>query len=252
MTLLSGNPVQPNPNTALPEGWEQSVTPEGEVYFINHSTKTTSWYDPRLNRGNSSSPTPQMNPFYQADKRQRQAYLMQQRRLNNSSGGSATSTNPNPNSSNNSNNSAINTSAMDPLLGSNSVLNNLVREMKPLGAGNVGIHGRVESVDSGLDGMGSFLTPNSSDVDGMGSMEDVDMEGNQPLNNNNQFKNGTDQRLNRLPEFFDSMPGTNVDLGIIEGGESEMGTGLEGMSSEVLTDVDMMLNSNNKEFLTWL
>ncbi|XP_056140944.1 transcriptional coactivator YAP1-like isoform X1 [Lampris incognitus] len=32
----------------LPEGWEQAVTPEGEVYFINHISKTTSWLDPRL------------------------------------------------------------------------------------------------------------------------------------------------------------------------------------------------------------
>ncbi|CAG7829023.1 unnamed protein product [Allacma fusca] len=32
----------------LPEGWEQSMTPEGEVYFINHVLRTTSWFDPRL------------------------------------------------------------------------------------------------------------------------------------------------------------------------------------------------------------
>ncbi|KAM9499612.1 transcriptional coactivator YAP1-like [Salvelinus alpinus] len=32
----------------LPEGWEQAVTPEGEVYYINHITKTTSWLDPHL------------------------------------------------------------------------------------------------------------------------------------------------------------------------------------------------------------
>ena len=31
----------------LPEGWEQSMTPQGEVYFINHNNKTTSWSDPR-------------------------------------------------------------------------------------------------------------------------------------------------------------------------------------------------------------
>ncbi|KAJ7997515.1 hypothetical protein DPEC_G00229820 [Dallia pectoralis] len=38
-----------SPSTGpLPEGWEQSVTPEGEVYYINHTTKTTSWLDPRL------------------------------------------------------------------------------------------------------------------------------------------------------------------------------------------------------------
>ncbi|XP_029924468.1 transcriptional coactivator YAP1-like [Myripristis murdjan] len=32
----------------LPEGWEQAVTPEGEVYYINHVTKSTSWLDPRI------------------------------------------------------------------------------------------------------------------------------------------------------------------------------------------------------------
>ncbi|XP_038860856.1 transcriptional coactivator YAP1-like [Salvelinus namaycush] len=35
----------------LPEGWEQAVTPEGEVYYINHITKTTSWLDPHLVQG---------------------------------------------------------------------------------------------------------------------------------------------------------------------------------------------------------
>lgn len=38
-----------SPDTGpLPEGWEQAMTPEGEVYYVNHSTKTTSWLDPRL------------------------------------------------------------------------------------------------------------------------------------------------------------------------------------------------------------
>lgn len=32
----------------LPEGWEQSVTPEGEMYFINHMNRTTTWCDPRI------------------------------------------------------------------------------------------------------------------------------------------------------------------------------------------------------------
>jgi len=32
----------------LPEGWEQAVTPEGEMYFIDHHTRKTSWFDPRL------------------------------------------------------------------------------------------------------------------------------------------------------------------------------------------------------------
>jgi protein yorkie len=32
----------------LPDGWEQGVTAEGQVYFINHTSRTTSWFDPRL------------------------------------------------------------------------------------------------------------------------------------------------------------------------------------------------------------
>lgn len=32
----------------LPHGWEQGVTPDGEIYFINHVTKTTTWFDPRI------------------------------------------------------------------------------------------------------------------------------------------------------------------------------------------------------------
>lgn len=34
----------------LPEGWEQAKTEEGEVYFINHLTRTTSWFDPRIRK----------------------------------------------------------------------------------------------------------------------------------------------------------------------------------------------------------
>lgn len=34
----------------LPDSWEQAVTPEGEIYFINHEDKSTSWFDPRLPR----------------------------------------------------------------------------------------------------------------------------------------------------------------------------------------------------------
>lgn len=244
MTML---PSSPQP---LPEGWEQAVTPEGEIYFLNHRTKTTSWFDPRLPRQNRSSTSTPMNHqnlrFYQTDKltRHRQMleqreFMMQQPRM------PGNVTNP----------------QLDPLLNSNSMLNNLVREkfanqsMNP----GVGIHARGGSVDSGLDGMGAFLTPTSSDPDGMGSMEDCDMEGNQKIGfngNKDCLQNPEQPRLthnNRLPDFFDSMQATNVDVGILEG-ETELGTGLEGISSEVLGDVDMLLSPANKSdgFLTWL
>ncbi|XP_026739451.1 WW domain-containing transcription regulator protein 1-like isoform X5 [Trichoplusia ni] len=31
----------------LPHGWEQARTPEGQIYYLNHITKTTTWDDPR-------------------------------------------------------------------------------------------------------------------------------------------------------------------------------------------------------------
>ncbi|XP_026759278.1 transcriptional coactivator YAP1-A isoform X1 [Galleria mellonella] len=37
-----------DPLGPLPEGWEQASTPEGETYFINHASRTTSWFDPRI------------------------------------------------------------------------------------------------------------------------------------------------------------------------------------------------------------
>uniref|UniRef100_A0A8C6TV81 Membrane associated guanylate kinase, WW and PDZ domain containing 2b n=1 Tax=Neogobius melanostomus TaxID=47308 RepID=A0A8C6TV81_9GOBI len=42
----------PDPNEEelgpLPDNWEMAYTEKGEVYFIDHNTKTTSWLDPRL------------------------------------------------------------------------------------------------------------------------------------------------------------------------------------------------------------
>uniref|UniRef100_T1JH25 WW domain-containing protein n=1 Tax=Strigamia maritima TaxID=126957 RepID=T1JH25_STRMM len=59
MNLHSSSTPPPSPSSPisslsslnlgpLPEGWEQASTPEGEIYFINHHTRTTSWFDPRI------------------------------------------------------------------------------------------------------------------------------------------------------------------------------------------------------------
>ena len=32
----------------MPRGWEENVTANGEVYYINHVTRTTHWEDPRI------------------------------------------------------------------------------------------------------------------------------------------------------------------------------------------------------------
>lgn len=36
----------------LPEGWEQAFTETGDIYFINHIDRTTSWDDPRIREYN--------------------------------------------------------------------------------------------------------------------------------------------------------------------------------------------------------
>ncbi|XP_035282955.1 membrane-associated guanylate kinase, WW and PDZ domain-containing protein 2-like isoform X5 [Anguilla anguilla] len=45
------SPPKPEENDdlgPLPDNWEMAYTEKGEVYFIDHNTKTTSWLDPRL------------------------------------------------------------------------------------------------------------------------------------------------------------------------------------------------------------
>uniref|UniRef100_H3CJJ1 Membrane associated guanylate kinase, WW and PDZ domain containing 1b n=1 Tax=Tetraodon nigroviridis TaxID=99883 RepID=H3CJJ1_TETNG len=41
------HPPSEDPLGPLPENWEMAYTEDGEVYFIDHNTKTTSWVDPR-------------------------------------------------------------------------------------------------------------------------------------------------------------------------------------------------------------
>uniref|UniRef100_A0A3Q3NIN5 Membrane-associated guanylate kinase, WW and PDZ domain-containing protein 1 n=1 Tax=Labrus bergylta TaxID=56723 RepID=A0A3Q3NIN5_9LABR len=41
------HPPPEDPLGPLPDNWEMAYTENGEVYFIDHNTKTTSWIDPR-------------------------------------------------------------------------------------------------------------------------------------------------------------------------------------------------------------
>uniref|UniRef100_A0A3Q1J077 Membrane-associated guanylate kinase, WW and PDZ domain-containing protein 1 n=1 Tax=Anabas testudineus TaxID=64144 RepID=A0A3Q1J077_ANATE len=41
------HPPPEDPLGPLPDNWEMAFTENGEVYFIDHNTKTTSWIDPR-------------------------------------------------------------------------------------------------------------------------------------------------------------------------------------------------------------
>jgi len=56
----------------LPPGWEKSQTPSGQIYFLNHNTRSTQWEDPRkqlyqnkmrqLNNGGTVSPRNTVSP----------------------------------------------------------------------------------------------------------------------------------------------------------------------------------------------
>ncbi|XP_010779055.1 membrane-associated guanylate kinase, WW and PDZ domain-containing protein 1 isoform X7 [Notothenia coriiceps] len=54
-TLAEPQVSPEDPQGPLPENWEMAYTESGELYFIDHNTKTTSWMDPRC-RDKASRP----------------------------------------------------------------------------------------------------------------------------------------------------------------------------------------------------
>ena len=53
-STVAVNPFQSteftNPDSLpLPPGWERGISPDGEVYYIDHNTKSTSWTHPGVN-----------------------------------------------------------------------------------------------------------------------------------------------------------------------------------------------------------
>ncbi|KMQ95207.1 yorkie-like protein [Lasius niger] len=54
---VENSKTNPNSLGPLPDGWEQARTVEGEIYFINHQTRTTSWFDPRIPTHLQRTPT---------------------------------------------------------------------------------------------------------------------------------------------------------------------------------------------------
>lgn len=54
-TLAEPQVSPEDPLGPLPENWEMAYTENGELYFIDHNTKTTSWLDPRC-RDRASRP----------------------------------------------------------------------------------------------------------------------------------------------------------------------------------------------------
>ncbi|TSK53636.1 WW domain-containing transcription regulator protein 1 [Bagarius yarrelli] len=258
----------------LPEGWEQAVSPQGEIYFIDHKTQSTSWLDPRVDSRLMMSQHQHHQQHLQHAQHQQQQVQPQSQALG--SGGSMPQQQSSqsgmmgmgnglsaqhqhqqkmrlqriqlereriqrrqeelrrqevalcrqiPIDSDNMASPTINpaavnqgtipTSSSDPFLNSGPY------------------HSREQSTDSGL-GLGCYSIPTTPE-DFLSNMEEMDTGENMvPVNMNVP-------QQSRFPDFLDSMPGTNVDLGTLDGTDL----------MPILNDVESVFNKN-EHFLTWL
>ncbi|XP_065801685.1 transcriptional coactivator YAP1 isoform X6 [Muntiacus reevesi] len=272
-------PVQQNVmNSAsgpLPDGWEQAMTQDGEIYYINHKNKTTSWLDPRLDprfgkamnqRISQSAPVKQPPPLApqspqggvlgggssnQQQQMRLQQLQMEKERLRlkqqellrqelalrsqlptlEQDGGTQ---NPVSSPGMSQELRTMTTNSSDPFLNSGTY------------------HSRDESTDSGLS-MSSYSVPRTPD-DFLNSVDEMDT--GDTIN-----QSTLPSQQNRFPDYLEAIPGTNVDLGTLEGdgmnieGEELMPSLQEALSSDILNDMESVLAAtklDKESFLTWL
>lgn len=250
----------------LPDGWEQAITPEGEIYYINHKNKTTSWLDPRLDtryalnqqRVTQSAPVKQGTPLpsspqnpavmggnsqiklqqLQMEKERlrlkHQELLRQRPQLPSNMELDAGTQNPVSSPGMGQDGRSMTTNSSDPFLNSGTY------------------HSRDESTDSGLS-MSSYSVPRTPDdfLNSVDEMETGDSLGPASIAT----------QPNRFPDYLDTIPGTDVDLGTLEGesmaveGEELMPSLQEALSSDILNDMESVLAAtkiDKESFLTWL
>ncbi|XP_048349704.1 transcriptional coactivator YAP1 isoform X7 [Sphaerodactylus townsendi] len=282
----------------LPPGWEMAKTPSGQRYFLNHIDQTTTWQDPRkalLSQMNVTAPTsppvqqnilnsaPAMSqrisqsaPVKQppplapqspsggvlgsGSSSQQQQMRLQQLQVEKErlrlkhqellrqvrpqelalrsqlpsmeqDGGSQ---NPVSSPGMSQELRTMTTNSSDPFLNSGT------------------FHSRDESTDSGLS-MSSYSVPRTPD-DFLNSVDEMDT--GDTINQSN-----IPSHQNRFPDYLEAIPGTNVDLGTLEGdamnieGEELMPSLQEALSSDILNDMESVLAAtklDKESFLTWL
>ncbi|XP_042313526.1 transcriptional coactivator YAP1 isoform X6 [Sceloporus undulatus] len=276
----------------LPPGWEMAKTPSGQRYFLNHIDQTTTWQDPRkalLSQMNVTAPTsppvqqnimnsatamsqrisqstpvkppplaPQSPPGgvlgggnsnqqqqmrlqqLQMEKERlrlkHQELLRQELALRSQLPSMEQDGSQNPVSSPGMSQElrTMTTNSSDPFLNSGTY------------------HSRDESTDSGLS-MSSYSVPRTPD-DFLNSVDEMDT--GDTINQSN-----IPSHQNRFPDYLEAIPGTNVDLGTLEGdamnieGEELMPSLQEALSSDILNDMESVLAAtklDKESFLTWL
>lgn len=243
----------------LTDGWQQSMAPNSnrDVYYMNHMN-CTSWADPRLSNnvspvqnrtpGAPSAQSPARNnglekcnqmqlQRLQMEKQilqRRQQQLLQQEIV-------------------------IKRGLLTNEDESSSMLMNLSREAF-MGIPNndpqpqatlTSRHIREESADSGL-GLGNFYPGSDLDIVN-GTFDDGIQDNFGSKENLQQQTNNNNLRPGQLPDCFDLMPSSNVDVGLMDGTESvismdtdDLGVGLDQINSDfMLSDVEGSLGPSN-------
>ncbi|KAM4742238.1 transcriptional coactivator YAP1 isoform 1-T1 [Anableps anableps] len=248
-------------NGTLPEGWEQAITPEGEIYYINHKNKTTSWLDPRLEpryalnqqRITQSAPVKQSgqlpssthgvlggNNQLRLQQIEKERLRLQQHRPQELALRNQLPTSMDQDGSTNPVSSPLAQDARTMTVNSSDPF---------LNSGTY--HSRDESTDSGLS-MSSYSVPRTPD-DFLNSVDEMDTGDPLPPSIATQ--------PSRFPDYLDAIPGTDVDLGTLEGesmaveGEELMASLQEPLSSDILSDMESVLAAtkiDKENFLTWL
>ncbi|XP_044524440.1 transcriptional coactivator YAP1 isoform X7 [Gracilinanus agilis] len=282
----------------LPAGWEMAKTSSGQRYFLNHIDQTTTWQDPRkalLSQMNVTAPTsppvqqnimnsasamnqrisqsapvkqppplapqsPQGGVLGGGSSNQQQQIRLQQLQMEKErlrlkhqellrqvrpqeialrsqlptmeqDGGTQ---NPVSSPGMNQELRTMTTNSSDPFLNSGTY------------------HSRDESTDSGLS-MSSYSVPRTPD-DFLNSVDEMDT-------GDSISQSNIPSQQNRFPDYLEAIPGTNVDLGTLEGdgmnieGEELMPSLQEALSSDILNDMESVLAAtklDKESFLTWL
>ncbi|XP_046720975.1 transcriptional coactivator YAP1 isoform X2 [Silurus meridionalis] len=279
----------------LPPGWEMAKTPSGQRYFLNHLDQSTTWQDPRkailqMNQTNSASPVP-----VQQQNLLNPATALNQQRITQSApvkpGTQLPSSPQNPTIMGGNNQMRLQQLQLEkerlrlkhqellrPRPQELALRNQLPSSMEQdsgtqntvssPGMGQDGrsmttnssdpflnsgtYHSRDESTDSGLS-MSSYSVPRTPDdfLNSVDEMETSDSLGPASLAT----------QPSRFPNYLDEIPGTDVDLGTLEGesmaveGEELMPSLQEALSSDILNDMESVLAAtkiDKESFLTWL
>uniref|UniRef100_A0A673WU97 Yes1 associated transcriptional regulator n=1 Tax=Salmo trutta TaxID=8032 RepID=A0A673WU97_SALTR len=266
----------------LPDCWEQAITSEGEVYYINHKNKTTSWLDPRLDprlnqqritqsapgkQGGQLPSSPQSGGVMVGSNQMRLQQLQMDKERLRLKHQELLRTRPQVSSLSLTSSIvelALRTQlpvsmeqdvgtpnpVLSPGMGQDDARTMTTNSSDPfLNSGTS--HSRDESTDSGLS-MSSYSVPRTPD-DFLNSVDEMDTGDALPVSMGTQ--------PSRFPDYLDAIPGTDVDLGTLESdnmameGEELMPSLQEALSSDILNDMESVLAAtkiDKESFLTWL